>query len=155
MISMGFDRVPFMMGALPAMKNGQCDVVPLDVDPLALLNLLRPVRYVGFFDGNRALTPITPLATSAVFLEKRVSEWQDQRALPEELRGFLRADRACELDVMHDESPVSTDDVNAIMEENEGSPWLPNSNWKPRWRNLAKAVKQVGCAKRAELTRQA
>ncbi|MFR5004812.1 MAG: hypothetical protein ACLUB5_04565 [Bifidobacterium dentium] len=66
-ISMGFDRVPFMMGALPAMKNGQCDVVPLDVDPLALLNLLRPVRYVGFFDGNRALTPITPLATSAVF----------------------------------------------------------------------------------------
>lgn len=45
-----------MMGALPAMKNGQCDVVPLDVDPLALLNLLRPVRYVGFFDGNRALT---------------------------------------------------------------------------------------------------
>ena len=123
-ISMGFDRVPFMMGALPAMKNGQCDVVPLDVDPLALLNLLRPVRYVGFFDGNRALTPITPLATSAVFLEKRVSEWQDQRALPEGLRGFLRADRACELDVMHDESPVSTDDVNAIMEENEGSPMV-------------------------------
>ena len=41
------------------------------------------------------MTPITPLATPAVFLEKRVSEWQDQRALPEGLRGFLRADRAC------------------------------------------------------------
>lgn len=34
------------------------------------------------------------------------------------------ADRAHELDVMHDESPVSTDDVNAIMEENEGSPMV-------------------------------
>lgn len=81
--------------ALPAMKNGQCDVVPLDVDRLALLNLLRPVRYVGFFDGNRALTPITPLATSAVFLEKRVSmAGLPTCALPEGLRGF-RMCRPC------------------------------------------------------------
>ncbi|ETY70730.1 tetratricopeptide repeat protein [Bifidobacterium moukalabense] len=123
-ISMGFDRVPFMMGTLPAMKNGQCDAEPLDVDPLALLNLLKPVRYRGHFDANRGLTPIEPLTMPAVFLEKRVPEWQDQRELPEALRGFLRADRACELDVMHDESPVSTDDVNAIVEENEDSPMV-------------------------------
>ena len=123
-ISMGFDRVPFMMGALPAMKNGQCDEMSLDVDPLALLNLLKPVRYRGHFDANRGFTQIEPLTMPAVFLQKRVPEWQDQRELPESLRGFLRADRACELDVMHDESPISTDDVIAIVEENEDSPMV-------------------------------
>lgn len=123
-ISMGFDRVPFVMGALPAMKKGDCDAVPLDVDPLALLNILKPVRYSGHFDANRALTPIEPLVMPAVFLEKRAPEWQDQRELPESLRGLLRADRACELDVMHDESPVSSDDVNAIAEENKEAPMV-------------------------------
>lgn len=123
-ISMGFDRVPFMMGALPAMKKGDCDAVPLDVDPLSLLNILKPVRYSGHFDANRALTPIEPLVMPAVFLEKRTPEWQDRRELPESLRGLLRADRACELDVMYDDSPVSSDDVNAIAEENKEAPMV-------------------------------
>lgn len=124
-ISMGFDRVPFMMGALPAMKKGDCDAVPLDVDPLSLLNILKPVRYSGHFDANRALTPIEPLVMPAVFLENRTPVWQDRRELPELLRGLLRADRACELDVMHEEdAPISAADVDAIVEENKNSPMV-------------------------------
>lgn len=83
------------------------------------------MRYSGHFDANRALTPIEPLVMPAVFLENRTPVWQDRRELPESLRGLLRADRACELDVMHEEdAPISAADVDAIVEENKNSPMV-------------------------------
>lgn len=121
-LSLGFERTPFVMGAQPALRDGRCDDPALDDDPLALLHILRPARHAVAFAADRGLTTIEPLPLNPAFAANRVPLWRDGRPLPEALRPLLRADTAAELDVMHDDAAVGSDDVRAIVEDNEDSP---------------------------------
>ena len=61
LLSLGFDRTPFLMEALPPLKDGRLDNPMFDDDPLAVLNVLKPVRHAVRFAGDRGLCEITPL----------------------------------------------------------------------------------------------
>ena len=124
LLSLGFDRTPFLMEALPPLKDGRLDNPMFDDDPLAVLNVLKPVRHAVRFAGDRGLCEITPLPVHASLEAKRQEVWRDRRPLPEPLRGLLRADTVAELDVMHDGAVVGDDEVRAILEENEESPLI-------------------------------
>lgn len=124
LLSLGFDRTPFLMEALPPLKDGRLDNPIFDDDPLAVLNVLKPVRHAVRFAGDRGLCEITPLPVHASLAVKRQEVWRDRRPLPEPLRGLLRADTVAELDVMHDDAVVGDDEVRAILEENEESPLI-------------------------------
>lgn len=124
LLSLGFDRTPFLMEALPPLKDGRLDNPIFDDDPLAVLNVLKPVRHAVRFAGDRGLCEITPLPVHASLAAKRQEVWCDRRPLPELLRGLLRADTVAELDVMHDDAVVGDDEVRAILEENEESPLI-------------------------------
>lgn len=124
LLSLGFDRTPFLMEALPPLKDGRLDNPIFDDDPLAVLNVLKPVRHAVRFAGDRGLCEITPLPVHASLEAKRQEVWRDRRPLPEPLRGLLRADTVAELDVMHDGAVVGDDEVRAILEENEESPLI-------------------------------
>ena len=124
LLSLGFDRTPFLMEALPPLKDGRLDNPMFDDDPLAVLNVLKPVRHAVRFAGDRGLCEITPLPVHASLAAKRQEVWRDRRSLPEPLRGLLRADTVAELDVMHDDAVVGDDEVRAILEENEESPLI-------------------------------
>ena len=124
LLSLGFDRTPFLMEALPPLKDGRLDNPMFDDDPLAVLNVLKPVRHAVRFAGDRGLCEITPLPVHASLAAKRQEVWRDRRPLPEPLRGLLRADTVAELDVMHDGAVVGDDEVRAILEENEESPLI-------------------------------
>ena len=124
LLSLGFDRTPFLMEALPPLKDGRLDNPIFDDDPLAVLNVLKPVRHAVRFAGDRGLCEITPLPVHASLEAKRKEVWCDRRPLPEPLRGLLRADTVAELDVMHDDAVVGDDEVRAILEENEESPLI-------------------------------
>lgn len=124
LLSLGFDRTPFLMEALPPLKEGRLDNPIFDDDPLAVLNVLKPVRHAVRFAGDRGLCEITPLPVHASLAAKRQEVWLDRRPLPEPLRGLLRADTVAELDVMHDDAVVGDDEVRAILEENEESPLI-------------------------------
>lgn len=124
LLSLGFDRTPLLMEALPPLKDGRLDNPMFDDDPLAVLNVLKPVRHAVRFAGDRGLCEITPLPVHASLAAKRQEVWRDRRPLPEPLRGLLRADTVAELDVMHDDAVVGDDEVRAILEENEESPLI-------------------------------
>ena len=124
LLSLGFDRTPFLMEALPPLKDGRLDNPMFDDDPLAVLNVLTPVRHAVRFAGDRGLCEITPLPVHASLAAKRQEVWLDRRPLPEPLRGLLRADTVAELDVMHDDAVVGDDEVQAILEENRESPLI-------------------------------
>ena len=124
LLSLGFDRTPFLMEALPPLKDGRLDNPMFDDDPLAVLNVLKPVRHAVRFASDRGLCEITPLPVHASLAAKRQEMWCDRRPLPELLRGLLRADTVAELDVMHDDAVVGDDEVRAILEENEESPLI-------------------------------
>lgn len=124
LLSLGFDRTPFLMEALPPLKDGRLDNPMFDDNPLAVLNVLKPVRHAVRFASDRGLCEITPLPVHASLAAKRQEVWLDRRPLPEPLRGLLRADTVAELDVMHDDAVVGDDEVRAILEENEESPLI-------------------------------
>ncbi|KFI58966.1 putative tetratricopeptide repeat-containing domain protein [Bifidobacterium cuniculi] len=121
-LSLGFDRIPFQLGTLPAYLNDQVNELEQDDDPAALLALLKPARQSIAFGPDRGLTAIEPLPVPAALHDKHVPLWRDTRELPDDLKALLRADRACELDVMHDDGAISLADVFAITEQNEDSP---------------------------------
>lgn len=121
-LSFGFDRTPFVINTLPALKDGRCDDPGMDDDPFALMNILRPVRHSAMFAPDRGLVDIKPLPLASEFVIHRVPLWRDERPLPESLRALLCADTAAELDVQHEDAVVGSSDIAAIVRDNDNSP---------------------------------
>lgn len=119
-MSLAFDRIAFMAGALPRIEAGALEDAAIACDPAAVLELLEPVECStgfldnGFFGVVEMLDPGLP--------DRRPPLWEDERALPAPLSAALRADRACELDVLHDDDAELTVRVNEAQDESEDSP---------------------------------
>lgn len=120
-LSLEFERTPFMMGVLPAYLHGAFDATEQDNDPSAILGLLHPQSYMLQFGANRGLEKVERLAVYPQIMQNRVPLWNDQRELPEDLQTLLRADRACELDVMRDNASIKGEEIRQIEDNNEDS----------------------------------
>ncbi|WP_026644721.1 tetratricopeptide repeat protein [Bifidobacterium sp. AGR2158] len=121
-LSMRFERMAFYGGVLPYYLGGDIDDDVFDFDPNALLRLLAPAECVVDFGDDLGLKGVTPLPLPPAIVAHRVPLWKDMRELPADLADRLRADRACELDVLHDDAPISLADVEKIIKDNEESP---------------------------------
>lgn len=121
-LSLRFDRMAFFGDVLPHYLNDDINDERYDGDPAALLAVFRPAASIAEFGEDRGLKGIAPLPLPPAIAAHRVPLWKDTRALPDELKVRLRADRACDLDVLHDTSPITIADVDKIIESNEESP---------------------------------
>lgn len=118
--SLSFDRVPFVMTTLPKIQDGTVAERGLNDDPARLLLLLAPQeRSVAFGpDGGFSAVCALPTGLDA----NRPQPWLDARELPEDLKGLLRADRVCELEVMHDEGEVTHERIEQIVADVADAP---------------------------------
>ncbi len=118
LLSLAFDRIPFVMGSLSRVDH----LADPALNAEGLLNMLAPADRAAAFDERGGLLPVEPL--DAGMAERHPDLWQDTRPLPESLRAPLRADYAWELDVFHDDGPVPVECVREVMEEDGSSPLL-------------------------------
>lgn len=97
--SLYFERMPFLVNALPSLKMGDLATDEPMRDPLSCVRLLSPsdARFACDDDGN-ALS-VEPLRID--FDERRFPVWEDERPLPEAMKDLLHADCVRDLDVMH------------------------------------------------------
>ncbi|PAU69665.1 hypothetical protein B1400_0637 [Bifidobacterium italicum] len=121
-LSMRFERMAFYGAVLPYYLGGDIDDDAFSVDPAALLRLLAPAAQAVDFGEDLGLRGVTPLPMPPAIKAHRVPLWKDMRELPADLGERLRAERACELDVLHDDAPISIADVEKIIKDNEESP---------------------------------
>lgn len=119
-MSLAFDRIAFMAHVLPLIASGALSAASAACDPAAVLAMLAPADRSAAFLDNGFFGVAAPL--DAGMANRRPALWEDDRALPDFLVGALRADRACELDVLHDEDAELTAQVAAALEEGESSP---------------------------------
>lgn len=119
-ISLAFDRIAFVSDVLPRIATGAFDAEHLACDPGAVLALLEPTERSTAFLDNGFFGTVHPL--TAAMAQRRPPLWEDTRALPDPLVGVLRAAKACELDVLHDEDATVTACANDAMEGAESTP---------------------------------
>lgn len=119
-MSLLFDRIAFAADVLPRIAEGALDAEAMTCDPAAVLALLNPADRSAAFLENGFFGTATPL--DAGLTDRRPALWEDERALPAPLVEELRADRACELDVLHDEDADLTARVPEVLEDAESSP---------------------------------
>lgn len=121
-LSMRFERMAFYGDVVPRYLGGDVDDDAFDFDPAALLRLLAPSAQAVDLGDDFGFRGVTPLPLPEAIKAHRVPLWKDMRELPADLGERLRADRACELDVLHDDAPISIADVEKIIKDNEDSP---------------------------------
>ena len=118
-MSLAFDRIPFLADVLPRIEAGALADPAVACDPAAVLALLDPADRSTAFLENGFFATVQPLDAG---LAERRPLWMDERPLPASLSATLRADRACELDVLHDEDADLTALVAEALEGAESSP---------------------------------
>ena len=118
-MSLAFDRIPFLADVLPRIEAGALADPVVACDPAAVLALLDPADRSTAFLENGFFATVQPLDAG---LAERRPLWMDGRPLPASLSATLRADRACELDVLHDEDADLTALVAEALEGAESSP---------------------------------
>lgn len=118
--SLYFERMPFLVNALPSLKLGDLVSDETMGNPLSCVRLLSPTeaRFACDEDGN--VLPIEPLRID--FDERRFPVWEDERPLPEAMRDLLHADRVCDLDVMRIEDAAKARMVTEASLEADSYP---------------------------------
>ncbi|WP_080802699.1 tetratricopeptide repeat protein [Arabiibacter massiliensis] len=119
-MSLLFDRIAFAADVLPRIAEGALDAEAMACDPAAVLALLSPADRSAAFLENGFFGTATPL--DAGLGDRRLALWEDKRSLPAPLAEELRADLACELDVLHDEDADLTARVPEALKDAESSP---------------------------------
>ncbi len=97
--SLYFERMPFLINALPALKMEELASEDFVFDPLATARKLAPSQCAFAFDDEGRARYIEPLEID--FTERRIPTWQDERPIPASARTLLHADKVSELDVTH------------------------------------------------------
>lgn len=148
-LSLQFDRTPFMMGVVPKLLGKELDEASLDDDPLEIYRMLSPRQYSLRFGAGRCLMPVEPLPMAPALAARRLPVWRDERLLPPDLQTLLRADRACELDVMKDNGAVKGSEVSEIISANEDSPLTASIELESVLLRLEDAERQAALAEGA------
>ncbi|MDE5641190.1 MAG: hypothetical protein K2I40_05725, partial [Bifidobacterium castoris] len=118
-LSLSFDRARFTTNVLPRYRDGVFDDAALDDDPARVLPMLEPTAFALAFNARRGLDVITPLPVPQSLLANRTPLWTDTRPLPPRLCSLLRADRAQDLDILHDDASIKGSEVMDLRQGNE------------------------------------
>ncbi|PLS26816.1 hypothetical protein CGZ88_1301 [Bifidobacterium anseris] len=118
-LSLAFDRASFTTNVLPRYRDGFFDDAALDDDPARILPMLQPAAFSLAFNARRGLDVITPLPVPQSLLANRTPLWADTRPLPPQLSSLLRADRAQDLDILHDDATIKGSEVMDLRRDNE------------------------------------
>lgn len=97
--SLHFERMPYIINALPALTMGDLSSEEFVFDPLGTARKLAPTHCVFAFDEEGRARYIEALQID--FSERRIPTWQDERPIPSGVRQLLHADKVCELDITH------------------------------------------------------
>ncbi len=97
--SLHFERMPFLLNAMPAMKMGDLSSKEAVFNPLTTARLISPSNSVFAFDDEGRAKYIEPLQID--FSTRRIPTWQDDRPIPDSLRTLLHADKVSDLDITH------------------------------------------------------
>ncbi|KFI58212.1 tetratricopeptide repeat protein [Bifidobacterium choerinum] len=118
-LSLRFERERFTTNVLPRYRDGAFDDVALDDDPARVVPMLEPTDFALAFNARRGLDVITPLPIPQSLLANRTPLWADARPLPPRLGALLRADRARDLDILHDDASIKGSEVMDLRRDNE------------------------------------
>ena len=110
-MSFSFARSAFESQTLAALESCHSNTKPKDV--------ATTLGQVARFSGQNQ--PVEPFRVEGLTSRRRDPS-EDQRELPDHLKGLLRADRVCELEVNRDFYPDATRQVDQIVEEEKDSP---------------------------------
>ncbi|WP_165047000.1 MULTISPECIES: tetratricopeptide repeat protein [unclassified Adlercreutzia] len=121
-LSLEFDRMTFVMGVMPSIKEGATAAAGTEYDPATLFGLLKPTRFAVSPDASGHNLPVEPLAANLP--ERHIPLAEDTRVLPPELAELLHADRACDLDVMSEQDLAMRERFEAAMDDRDDSPLL-------------------------------
>ncbi|WP_165171471.1 hypothetical protein [Adlercreutzia sp. ZJ242] len=121
-LSLEFDRMAFVMGVMPAVKEGAMAAPGTECDPATLFGLIKPAKFAISPDASGHNLPVEPLAASLP--ERRIPLAEDTRALPPELAETLHADRVCDLDVLSEQDLAMRERFEAAMADRDDSPLL-------------------------------
>lgn len=97
--SLYFERMPYLINALPALKMGELATDEMIFDPLATARKLAPSQCAFAFDDEGRARYID--AYQIDFSERRIPTWLDERAVPDSVRQLLHADKVSDLDITH------------------------------------------------------
>ncbi|WP_165248933.1 hypothetical protein [Adlercreutzia sp. ZJ141] len=121
-LSLEFERMPFVMGTAPSIKAGALSQETGDFDPALLFSLLHPARWAISPDAFGHNQPVEPLVSS--LSERRTPLAQDIRALPNGLANVLHADRVCDLDVMSVQDEALSERLRSALADRDDAPLL-------------------------------
>lgn len=118
-LSLEFSRIPFTMGTMAKIREGAFTNPATDYDPQALLAMMHLQASALQFGDDGALQPVDSLPVELTVIRTPVAE--DDRPLPENLRGLLHADVVRDLDVMSEQNADLAARYRAIMDEKDDS----------------------------------
>ena len=121
-MSLGFDRTPFMARTLDVLRSGALEDERLQSDPAALFDLVKPSGWHVSIDEAGCLAPVERLEPQLP--ERRIPIESDDRALPAELARLLHADRVCDLDVMSEQDEQMHERLRHAFEDADDAPLL-------------------------------
>lgn len=121
-LSLELSRMSFVMGTIPAIKNGQASAEETACSPAALFNLLHPTRFALSPDEAGHNQPIEKL--DAGLPDRRPALAEDTRTLPTDIASLLHADRACDLDVLSEQDPDLAERFHIAMADRDDAPLL-------------------------------
>ena len=97
--SLHFERMPYIINALPSLTMGDLSSEEFVFDPLGTARKLAPTHCAFAFDEEGRARYIEALQID--FSERRIPTWQDERPIPSGVRQLLHADKVNELDITH------------------------------------------------------
>lgn len=118
-MSLEFGRIPFTMGTMAKIRNGEFGGTAAECDPAALFDMLHLQSYVVNLGADGTMQPVEPLAAELSVVRTPVNE--DTRMLSPELRDLLHADVVSDLDVMSEQDADLAARYRAIMDEKDDS----------------------------------
>lgn len=118
-LSLDFARIPFTMGTMAKIREGAFTDPSTDFDPQALLSMMHLQGSSLNLDEANGLQAVDPLPVELTVIRTPVAE--DDRPLPDSLRGLLHADVVRDLDVMSEQDPELVARYRAIMDEKDDS----------------------------------
>ncbi len=119
LVSLAYDRIPFLTLTVPSITAGKLSDPILDADPETMLALLAPSTHSAHPTADGVLLPTEALPSGLP--TRHASFDTDERPIPQALRGALRADRVCDLNI-EDADTTAIETIRSIVTSSADTP---------------------------------
>lgn len=114
-LSVGFDRMPFMAATAPALRAGLLSDPATQYDPARLFDLIKPSGWHIEIGADGRALPVEPFDPGTP--QSHIPLQDDTRLLPEHLRGLLHADTVAELDITSEQDETMRDRLRHAIDD--------------------------------------